>query len=207
MTTPWLAAAGQLADDAHQPGFAAAALVASAWCARCLPDATRSLARAAGALTSGGAMERVWDRVPPCPSAVALLQGAEELEGEAVAMRARGQVMAETCEEARDNAIREYQAALRQAANAGTVANGEAVRAGAEQVMADTALVIGDCEAALELLSQVIARLNYAVNCFRRAPDDFAEAYDVPLQFIRDGGLLPLSGDFLTAPATPVGLK
>ena len=196
MSTPWLAAAEQLADDIREPGFAAAALVASTWRARCLPEATRSLARAAGALTGGGAMERVWDRVPPCPSAEALLRGAEELEGEAAAMRARAQVMAETCEEARDKAIREYEIARKQARQrwlGGPIA---------QERMAEMRLVIGDCDAALELLGQVIKRLDYAVHCFRRAPDDFAEAYDIPLEFIRAGGTLPLSGDFLTGVPT-----
>ena len=203
MSAPWLAGAEQLADDAHQIGFAAAALVASAWCARCLPEATRSLARAAGALTSGDAVRHLGDIVPPCPSADALFQGTEELEGEVAGMAGHARNMAAACESARDKAITEYQSALRQSANAGS----DAARAGAEQVMRETALVIGDCEAAADLLGQMIPRLDYTLNRLVRVPEDFAEAYDIPLQFIRAGGLLPHSGDFLTAPATPVGPK
>lgn len=196
MTPAWTAAAEQLADDARQPGFDAAVLVASAWRARCLPDATRSLIQAACALTSGDAVERVWDRPPPCPSADALLQGAEELEGETARLASHARSMAAACESARDQAIAAYENARRQALSAA----GDTTRTAADQEMHAMSQVIGDCEAALDLLAEVITRLNYAVNCFTQVPADFAEAYDVPLQHIRDGGTLPWSGDFLTAP-------
>lgn len=192
----WTAAAEQLAEDTREPGFAAASLVASAWQARCLPDATRSLIQAACALTSGDAVQHIWDRVPLCPSADALLTAAEDLEGETAALGRHARDMAAACEAARDQAIAAYGNARRQVLSAST----DTIRAGAEQAMREMSQVTGDCEAALDLLAAVLERLEYALRCFLRAPADLAEAYDVPLQFIRDGGTLPWSGDFLTAP-------
>lgn len=209
MTASWAAAAEQLADDAREPGFTAAETDAAAWQARCLPEATRGLMQAAHVLTCGDAGHTLWGKVSPSPSAIALLDAAEELEGETAGMAEHGRDMAAACEDTRDRAIAEYEAARRRldALQRIAPATEEAQReiqaqiAGIRERLAELARVIGDCEAALDLLAQVTGRLDYALNCFRRVPDDLAEAYDVPLAFIRDGGTLPWSGDFLTGTA------
>jgi hypothetical protein len=211
MADSWLAAAEQFADDARELGFAAAETVAAAWRARCDPDATRSLIQAACALTGGDSQPRIWDKVPPSPSMAAFLESAEELEGEAATAGKHGRDMAAACEDALDQAIAEYEAArkrlaaLQRCAPATEEARAalEAEIAALRERMAQLERVMAGCEAALDLLGQVLERLEYALNCFCRVPDDLAEAYEVPLDLIRSGGTLPWSGDFLTG-ANPV---
>jgi hypothetical protein len=202
----WLAAAEQLADDARDLGFGAAASTASAWQARCLPDATRSLVQAAVSLAGTDALASLWDRLPACPSAGDFLLHAEELEGEAAALGKRASDMTADCRSVLDGALEEHAAARKRLAALQRMAPAteEAITAIQAEItdmqerLAVLGRVIGDCEAAIDLLGQVTERLEYALNCFRRVPEDLAEAYDVPLGFIRDGGTLPWSGDFLT---------
>jgi hypothetical protein len=206
MTVSWLACAEQFADDACGIGYEAVACTASAWRARCEHDATRNLVRAAAALTGQANLAGLFDPMPPCPSAKHFLRGVEELDGEAAALQKRGQDMNRDCEAALDAAITEYEQArkrLDKARAAGkrdpkAAAAAEAEITAARKRMREMMQVIGDCEAALELLGQVLERLEYALRCFRTVPGDLAEAYDVPLEFIRGGGTLPWSGDFLT---------
>lgn len=206
MTVSWLASAEQFADDAAGIGCEAVEHTASAWRARCEPDATRSLLQAAAALTGTANLAGLLNPVPPCPSAGDFLRGAEELEGETAALGKHGQDMARDCETARDAAIDEHAKArrrLNRALNADkrdpeVAAAMQAEIDAARETMREMERVIGDCEAALELAGQVLERLEYALRCFRSAPADLAEAYDVPLEFIREGGTLPWSGDFLT---------
>jgi hypothetical protein len=208
MTVSWTGAAEQLADDACGIGYAAVAVTASAWRARCEQDAARSLVQAANALTAG-VLSGLFDPLPPSPSAEDFLMHAEELESEAAALGKHGHDMAADCEAALDEAIAGHAAAKRRLDRALAADKTDPQVAAAAQAEIDAAQaqmqamrqVIGDCEAALDLLGQVLERLDYAITCFRRVPDDLAQAYDVPLEYIRDGRVLPWSGDFLTGAA------
>lgn len=194
MSAPWSAAAEQFAEAAADIGFEAADLVASAWQARCDPEATRTLIQAAHALTGGDAVSRIWERADPCPSAEAFLAGAEELEAGAAALAAHAASITRACEATLRQAVSGYETARHREA---TLPVPAAAAAAAEQA-GEAWAVIGDCEAALDLLTQVTERLGYAIGCFREVPGLLAEVYDVPLEFIAAGGTLPLSGDFLT---------
>lgn len=207
MITSWTAAAEQLATSAWEMGFDVASTVASAWQARCDPDATRSLVQAAHALTSGDALPSLWAKGQPRQSAEDFLAAAEEHEAQAAVLAKHARDMAAACESARGGVIAEYERAQQRAAKAqaGLTSEYPAVRAAAQaeieaaqEIMRQMQQVIGDCDAALELLAQVRERLDYAVGCFQRVPADLEDAYEPALQLVRDGGTLPWSGDFLT---------
>lgn len=191
MTGEWTAVAEQFAMTATELGYGTARTVASAWRARCLPEATCSLVRAARALTCEDARPRLFDREPPWRTAEDFLAAVEEHEAHAVTLATDVLKMAAACENARNRAIADYHAAERPPERAQPVPGRARKRPLLETV-------VGDCDAALDLLAQVTERLGYAIDCFRRTPADFEEAYDVVLQHVRDGGTLPWSGDFLT---------
>jgi hypothetical protein len=193
LVTSWTGAAEQLAASAYELGDDIAGLAAAAWSARLLPAAMRSLIQAAVALTAGDAAASVMAPAEPCATAQEYLSGAEDLEGEAAALGRHAARMREACEQARNQASAEYSAAQHQAAGEGEQAEA------AQQRMREASAVMGDCDAALELIAQVLERLAYAADRCRRVPEDFTEAYDVPLEFIAAGGVLPLNGDFITA--------
>ena len=206
MTDTWLAAAERLAEAARDLGFDVAATVAAAWQARCDPEATRSLVQAAHALTSGDALPALWAKADPCPSARGFLGDAEEHEAQAATLARQARDLEASCGGVLGDAIAGYQQARERAEKAharlasGSPA-GAAARAELEaacDAMRAFQQVIADCEAALEVTAAVGERLGYAAGCLRRVPDDLAEAYDIPLQLIRDGGTLPWSGHFLT---------
>src|ERR1035441_5927070 len=79
--TTWTGQAHLLADDIPEPGFTAAEVNASAWCARVDPQATHGLVGAALALTSGDAGKELWAAADPCPDDATLLTATAELEG------------------------------------------------------------------------------------------------------------------------------
>jgi hypothetical protein len=110
--------------------------------------------------------------------------------------------MAADCESARSEAITEYKAAAtisqRTELSGAQDASAQARMAAARERMRETTQVIGDCDAALELIAAMLERLDYAAACFRQVPADLAAVYDIPMQMVRDGGTLPWSGDFLT---------
>jgi hypothetical protein len=201
----WLTAAERLTEAARDLGFEVAATVAAAWQARCDPDATRTLVQAAHALTGGDALPRLWDRVPPCPSARGYLGDAEEHEAQACVLARQARDLEESCDGVLGDAIAGYRQARERAGKAhARLASG--TPGAAAQVALDAAWdamrafqqVIADCEAALDVIAPARERLEYATGCLRQAPDAFAEAYAIPLQLTRDGGTLPWSGDFLT---------
>lgn len=196
MTGEWIGAAESLAEGARELGFDVARTVASAWRARCLPEATLSLTYAARALTSEDAKPRFFDREDPFRTASDLLATVEEHEAHTAVLSGQVARMAAACVNTRDRAIADYHAAERPPERAQPVPDRERTRS----LITET--VVGDCDAALDLLAQVTERLGYAITCFRRAPAEYAEAYDVPLQFIHEGGVLPWSGDFLTSAIT-----
>jgi hypothetical protein len=171
----------------------AAALNASAWSARVDPQATHGIVGAALALTSNDAGPALWAAADPCPDDAALLAAVTELEGALVQLLAAASSMAAACRA-------EFDAAASAAAQARAllaVADPKA-KAAAQADLAAAQAVIGDCEAALEIIDEAGTRLAHAANCLRRVPDDLASTYEELYAFVRDGGTLPADGEFLT---------
>lgn len=203
MTATWTAAAEGLAESARDLGFDAAATIASAWQARCDPDATRPLVQAAHALTSGDALPRLWDRVPACPSAADYLARAAGLEAEAAVLTRQAVRLDKARWSAREDAITEHGRQRERASQAKARLAGGEPGARAELDAACDAMqalqqAIADCEAALDVIAPLLKQLPAALTCLRGAEEAFAEAYHIPVEFVRGGGTLPWSGDFLT---------
>jgi len=191
--TAWTAQAHLLADAIREPGFAAAAVNASAWAAGVNPEATAGLIGTATALTSGDCGPQLWAQADPCPSDQALLSGAAELEGAAADLLRHASALARDCRAALASAC----AAAAAAAMALDAAVTAAARSSAESSLAAARAEIADCEAALEILDDAGRRLDHAVTCLRRVPDDLAGTYEVPYRHVREVGPLPHEGDFL----------
>lgn len=192
--TGWTAQAQLLADAIREPGFACAALNASAWAAGVNPDATAGLIGAAAVLTSGECGPQLWAQADPCPSDSALLAGAAELEGAVAELLKYASDMARDCR----RALAAAGAAAARAAAALDAATTDAARGAAESALAAARAEIADCEAALEIIDDAGRRLAHAANCLRKVPDDLAGTYETPYQHVRDGGMLPHDGEFLT---------
>ena len=199
--TAWTGQAHLLADAVREPGFAAAALNASAWAARVDPDATAGLTGAATALTSGDCGSQLWAQADPCPSDQDLLTAAAELEGAVAELLRYATAMARDCRADLESA---QAAAARAAADARSARTPQA-RADAEDALRAARAVIADCEAALEVIDDAGTRLAHALNCLRRVPDDVAATYEQPYQLVHDGGELPHDGDFLTGAIITIG--
>jgi hypothetical protein len=193
--TTWTGEAHLLADAIREPGFACAALNASAWSARVDPAATRGLIGAALTLTSNDAAAALWAIADPCPDDTALKETAAELEGWTAQLLQVATAMARDCRAALGEAIN-------RASDAMAVINSDAspaAKAAAQASLAAARAVIADCEAALEVIDETGTRLAHAANCLRRVPDDLASVYEAPYQHVSDGGTLPYDGEFLTA--------
>jgi len=209
--TGWTGQAYLLADAIREPGFACAAVNASAWCARVDPEATRGLVGAALALTSGDAGKALWSAADPCPDDATLLASAAELEGAVAELLEHARGMAATCREALEAAyaaaaaaqaaIAAAQAQLASAGNARAAAAAESALGAAQAALSAAQAQIADCEAALEILDETVTRLAHALNCLRKVPGDLESTYEEPYAHIRDGGKLPYEGEFLTGTA------
>jgi hypothetical protein len=207
--TGWTAQAELLAAEIREPGFRAAAVTASAWRAGVHAEATHGLVAAALTLTAGEAMGSLWDRAEPCPSDSVLLEHAAELEGSVAELAAWCSRIVRDCEAAlaaaEEAAAAAYaaigaaQSALGAADSPQAAATAQASLEAAQGALSAALSEIADCEAALEILSQVQAALAYALKCLRHVPDDFAQHYETPLAHRREQGPLPVSGAFLTA--------
>lgn len=209
--TTWTGQAHLLADDIREPGFNAAAVNASAWCARVDPEATRGFVGAALALTSGDAGKTLWSTADPCPDDAALLTSAAELEGTVAELLERARRMAAECREALAaamaaasaamGAITAAQAQLAGAGNSQAAAAAESALADAQAMLSAAQAQIADCEAALEILDETGTRLAHALNCLRKVPDDLASTYEPVYGLVHDGGKLPYVGEFMTGTA------
>jgi hypothetical protein len=207
--TGWTAQAEALADAIREPGFKAAEVTASAWRAGVHAEATHGLVGAALALTAEDAMGSLWAQAEPCPSDAVLLEHAAELEGAVAELLVHARRMERAACEALDAAASAAAAAYAaiaaaqsQAASASSekgAASAAAATAAAEAMLSAALSEMADCEAALEILGQVQAALAYALKCLRQVPDEFAQHYELPLQYRREQGPLPVSGAFLTA--------
>jgi len=192
--TAWTGEAHLLADAIREPGFACADLNAAAWAAGVNPDATAGLIGAATALTSGECGPQLWAQAAPLPDDRALLAAAAELEGAVTDLLGQASALARDCRAA-------LEAAAVQVGRAHAAATSDAspqARAAAEAALAAARAVIADCEAALEVTDEAGARLDHAVTCLRRVPDDLASTYEVPYVHVREAGPLPYEGAFLT---------
>ena len=199
--TGWAAQAQLLADAIREPGFGCAALNASAWAAGANPDATAGLIGAATALTSGECGPQLWAQADPCPDDRTLLAAAAELEGACAELLRQASALARDCRAA-------LAAACAAAASAGAAldaATTAAARAAAESALAAARAEIADCEAALEVTDDAGRRLDHAVSCLRRVPDDLASTYETPYQHAREVGPLPHEGAFLTDGILAIG--
>lgn len=199
--TGWTAQAHLLADAIREPGFDAAAVNASAWAAGVNPDATAGLIGAATALTSGECGPQLWAQADPCPDDKTLLAAAAELEGAVADLLKCASALARDCRAALEAAAAR---AARAHAAAASAASPQA-QAAAEADLAAARADVGDCEAALEVTDGAGSRLDHAVACLRRVPDDLAGTYETPYAHVRDGGDLPYSGGFLTGGILTIG--
>jgi hypothetical protein len=194
VVTGWTGQAHLLADAIREPGFDAADLNASAWAAGAIPDATAGLIGAATALTSGECGPQLWAQAGPCPDDQTLLAAAAELEGAVSDLLKQASALARDCRAALEAATAQAERAHAAAVAAGT----PQARAAAETALARARAVIADCEAALEVTDGCGSRLDHAVTCLRRVPDDLAGTYEVPYVHVREAGPLPYEGAFLT---------
>lgn len=206
--TGWTGQAHLLADDIREPGFACAAACAAAWSARVDPAAVRGLVGAAMTLTSSDAGASLWAAADPYPDDKALLDAAAELEGWTADLLRRATQLARDCRAALEAAhvrlaaagaaIAAAQAQLASAVTGRQAAAAQDAIAAAEAERAAAMAEIADCEAALEIIDDAGRRLAHAANCLRKVPDDLAGTYETPYQHVRDGGMLPHDGEFLT---------
>jgi hypothetical protein len=74
----------------------------------------------------------------------------------------------------------------------------------AQGALGEALAVIADCEAALEVIGEVIARLNHAIGCVRQVRPAFEATYESALALVRSWAgdhqrhQLTYDGDFLT---------
>lgn len=201
MELTWSAAAAILADETEEHGLAAAALVASAWNAGMHPDATKALMEVSVVLTDIAVVNRFWDKsADPCDSADGYAVGCEEIAAELSAAAQRATAMARHCWGVLSDALDVHAraAAAITAAQALPDAEGQAAASAASERRQQMDMVIADCEAAMETIHQCGEQLNQALRHLGRSEDDVEYAYEPVLEFIRDGGVLPKDGDFIT---------
>jgi hypothetical protein len=209
----WTGLAEDLATGIREPGFGAAAVIASAWCAGVDPGATRTLIGAVLALTDGDAMPRIWDRADPSEDEKTLLQWGEELESHIGDLLKRCLNLGSACRAEYGKALEARARALvneRKARAAMTIATDWGQKAALEDEMdywrdeaAAAARVAADCEQALEILGAADGKLRYALDCVRSLPADLDETYEAAKRLVGNGGKLPFRGGFI-APGEPV---
>jgi hypothetical protein len=98
-------------------------------------------------------------------------------------------------------ALEQAEADLAAARRALAGAKDDAARAAAQAKMRQAAAVIGDCEAALEILQDVEQRLLVAASKFLAPGDDLADVYEAAYDTVSRGHVLPHDGRFLGASA------
>jgi hypothetical protein len=210
--TTWTGQAQILADAIREPGYGAAEANARAWRSRCLPEATRGLVAAALVLTDGDAGAALWAGAEPCPDDKTLREWASELEAHIAELLKHCRDMKQACE-----------AELERAAIAHSMASAEASAARGRMDAAGTAdayagaehdhelaagrahtaaLVMADCEAAMEVLGVTAEKLDTALAAVCQVPADMGETYETPYSYVRNEGPLPHHGDFLTGATT-----
>jgi hypothetical protein len=199
--TGWAEAAEQFAEDIRQPGHGIAALVASAWCARVDPYATRSLVSAAVVLAGTQVRARFLDKTTPCPGDWALLGEGEAIEGEVAGMLQYAARMAADCEHTHDRAASDYRAAVEQAREQAPDGGERLADENLALAMQAARLAVADCQAALDILEGAQQQLKQALDSLRQLPAELEDTYEVVYALVRAGRKLPRSGRFLTGAA------
>jgi hypothetical protein len=197
----WTPQAEELADSLLEAAFSAATLNAAAWSAGVMPEATQGLVGAAMAL--GAPLHSLFAHVDPLRDDHAMLTAAQDIEGSVAEMLKHAQ---DLWNQIADDLEMAYQAlaAISAAVPAGATAEeAAAAQAAAEAARAEAMMRIADCETALEILDRAGRRLQYALACLARIPDDLEGVYEAPYDLVRSGGKLPFEGEWLTG-ATPV---
>jgi hypothetical protein len=181
-------------------GGAAAELFGGAWRARVDLEALGALAGAVIALGQRPSVIRPRERGDVLPSDREMREHAEDLEADASDLLRAGAQMNTDC-------TRDWQQAcddLRKAQAAMKAAQKDDVRAEAEHAARMARDRMADCEVALEILGEAGSRLQYALGCLERVPDDLEVTYEAAYALRRRGIALPADGDFLTGtPVTP----
>jgi hypothetical protein len=174
--------AEELRGDAAELGRDIAGLNAGAWAAGVMPEATGALIGAA--LTLGARPASLSAQsLPVYDDQVMLAAGADMTDIATDLLCQSGAVRA--------RAVADYEAACSEIA---------AAAKDDKATIAAALRVIADCETAIESLDVTIKRLDYALSCLYRLPDDMETVYEAPLAHVRSGGVLPHSGDWLTMP-------
>lgn len=62
-------------------------------------------------------------------------------------------------------------------------------------------LRIDTCNEALDILADMIKRLDYALSRLGAVPSDLGDTYESVYDLIRHGGVMPFDGDFIAGPA------
>jgi hypothetical protein len=62
-------------------------------------------------------------------------------------------------------------------------------------------LRIDTCNEALDILADMISRLDYALRRLGAVPSDLGDTYESVYDLIRHGGVMPYDGDFIAGPA------
>jgi hypothetical protein len=188
----WSEQAAQLAEGAAELGVAAATINAATWAARVDPSATSGLVGAAMALDAP--LHMLWPSGPALPSDTALVSHASDMETAAGDLLGQARRLFDGAAQAHEAACE----AAKAAAAASSAAKTGEESAAAASAMAEAQRQIADCECALELLSDLGPRIQRALACFARVPDDLAETYEAAYRLVRKGRKLPAHGDFLT---------
>lgn len=176
--TVWTAQAEHLADTTETAEFAAA-LYAAAAAAGLDPAPCTALAGVAIALGTGSAALMRRDAAP-LPDDASLIAAADALDTELAHLQRTAGQLARRCT-----------ADLERARAALAAARSDDTRA---MLLAQ----IADCDAALEILGQLAARLDYARQRLAAAVALFGDVYEAPQQHVRGGGVLPYDGRWLT---------
>lgn len=175
----WTEQAEALAEEAAETGLAIAELNAAAWSAGVDPEAVTGITGAA--LSLAAPPPALWARSRWVRNDIELRDAAADFEVFC------GQLLARVLD-LRKWVAHEYARAVR------TVLD---KRSGSE-ALASARHLMGDCQAAREILTETTARLEYAARALYRVPDDMAQVYERPYGFVAAGGALPHDGEFLT---------
>lgn len=181
-----------LAGGAEDLGRDCALTAARAWAARIVPAASAGII--GGALVLGAEHDELFQGAGPLLSDQDMLADAEDLAGAAFELLRAAADLSGGAMAVLSSSRREQQDALRREREGG----GGRARDDADSAARRAA----DCECALEILGELIPRLQFAIRRLEQVPADLADAYEVPYQHIRSGRALPHSGDFLAAGPT-----
>ena len=184
--------AEELAEDARLIGQDAARLNAAAWAAGVAPEATHGIVGAALAL--GAPTSALFARSRPLEHDKAMLEAAADLEASCAEMCRAARRMHDAAAIEAERAAAAIEAAQRAMRRAKT----QAESAGLARAIEAAQRRIADCEAAMEILDDLIRRLRYATAALSNVPDDLQSAYEKPYELVRAGGVLPFAGDFIT---------